>query len=252
MKKTLKIADRLRLLAAGLASLYLAATLLCGVCNWGSLVLGGLCGLLWGRALTARGRGPLWLGRCLKWLCRLGWGGALACCGAMVALTLGSTLPAGSNQPVVIVVPGAQVNGSAPSQMLQNRLDAALEVWKAHPGSCFVVSGGAAAGADYTEADVMAMYLYHRGVEAGDIFAEHTAANTEQNLRFSAELIRAEGLAGPVVLATDSFHQSRCRLWAARCGLEEVYAAPCRPCWGIAPVFWLREVCGLAAALVFC
>lgn len=250
MKKEPKTADKLRFWAAGLASLYLLATLLCGVRNWGSLVLGGLCGLLWGRALTARGRGPFWLGQCLKWLCRLGWGGALVCCGVMYALTLGSTLPAGSTEPVVIVVPGAQVNGNIPSQMLQNRLDAALEVWEAHPGSCFVVSGGAAAGADYTEADVMAMYLYHRGVEAEDIFAEHTAANTEQNLRFAAELIRAEGLAGPVVLATDSFHQSRCRLWAARCGLGEVYCAPCRPCRGIAPVFWLREVCGVAAALV--
>ncbi len=251
MNPACKKTDILRLLAAGLATAYLLATLAAGVRNLGSLVLAGLCLLLWGRWLTARGLGPHRLRRGIKWLCRLSWGLCLGCCAILYAATLANTLPANA-EPAVIVVPGAQINGSLPSQMLQNRLDAAFEVWQDHPGSLFVVTGGQAGDDPYTEADVMAMYLYHRGVDADDIYPEHNAANTQENFRFAAQIIRQNKLEGPVVVATDSFHQTRCRLWAGRCGLQEVYCAPCRPCWGIAPVFWLRELCGVAYTLLFC
>jgi len=149
-------------------------------------------------------------------------------------------------------VPGAQVNGSHPSLMLQNRLNRGLQLWQRHPGSVFVVTGGKAGGALYSEAEVMALYLQKNGVDPGDIYLEDKATDTEENFRFAAQIIEENGLEGPVVIATDAFHQTRCRLWAGRCGLQDVYSAICVPCWGIAPVFWLREVCGVAHFYVFC
>ena len=97
----------------------------------------------------------------------------------------------------------------------------------------------------------MALYLTQNGVDPEDIYLEDKATNTQENFRFAAEIIEENHLQGPVVIATDAFHQTRCRLWAARYGLT-AYSAICVPCWGIAPVFWLREVCGIAHFYVFC
>ncbi len=252
MSFSLKNADTRRLLAALLSSFTLLnPTLIYGIRNVGTLVLAGLTLLLWGRYFTAKGHGPLWLQGTCKWLCRLGWGFFLGCALLMYGLTLAKALPATAG-PAVIVVPGAQVNVDQPSLMLQNRLDRGLQLWEEHPGSVFVVTGGKGEGDPYTEAEVMALYLTQNGVDPDHIYLENQATNTQQNFELSAAIIRLERLPGPVVIATDAFHQTRCRLWAGRSGLNEVYSAVCFPCWGIAPVFWLREVCGIAHFFVFC
>ena len=252
MNFSLKNTHNRRLAAALLATVTLLnPTLLFGVYNLGTLVLAGLTLLLWVRYATAKGFGPRWLRQPAKWLCRLGWWGFLACAVLMYGFTLANALPADS-APCVIVVPGAQVNGDKPSLMLQNRLDRGLEVWQEHPESIFVVSGGKAEGAPYSEAEVMALYLTQNGVAPDDIYLEAEATNTEENFAFSAKIIKDEGLVYPVVIATDAFHQTRCRLWADHYGLPDTHAAVCTPCWGIAPVFWLREVCGVAHYFVFC
>jgi uncharacterized SAM-binding protein YcdF (DUF218 family) len=230
---------------------FVNATLFFGVRNVGTLVLAGLTMLLWGRYITAKGCGPRWLAACCRWLCPIGWAFFLGCCAIMYAITLSHALPAGAGA-AVIVVPGAQVNGDSPSLMLQNRLDRGLQLWQQHPGSVFVVTGGKAEGAPYSEAEVMALYLQNQGVAPESIYREDKAANTEENFRFAAQIIEENKLNGPVVISTDAFHQTRCRLWAQRFGLQQAYSAVCRPCWGIAPVFWLREVCGVAHFYVFC
>ena len=251
MSFSLKNAHTRRLLAALLASATLVnAGVFYGVRNVGTLVLVGLTALLWGRYLTAKGYGPHWLADACKWLCRIGWGFFLGCSIIMYALTWAKALPADSGA-AVIVVPGAQVNGSRPSLMLQNRLDRGLQLWRQHPGSVLVVTGGRTEGAPYSEAEVMALYLTQNGVDPEAIYLEDKATNTRENFRFAAEIIEENHLQGPVVIATDAFHQTRCRLWAARYGLN-AYSAICVPCWGIAPVFWLREVCGIAHFYVFC
>jgi len=251
MTFSLKNAHNRRLAAALLATFTLLnSTLLFGVYNLGTLVLAGLTLLLWVGYVTQKGYGSRWLRQGAKWLCRLGWSVFLVCAAVMYGLTLTNTLPADS-QSYVIVVPGAQVKGAQPSLMLQNRLDRGLQVWKEHPGSLFVVSGGKAEGAPFSEAEVMALYLTQNGVDPQDIFMEDQATNTEQNFAFSARIIKEEGLEYPVVIATDAFHQTRCRLWADRHGLKDSRSAICTPCWGIAPVFWLREVCSVAHYFVF-
>lgn len=238
--------------AAAVAATFtlLSTTLFFGVFHLGTAVLAGLTALLWLRLLTARGQGPLWLGKTAKWLCRLGWGAFLGCCLVMYALTL-AHLPPADTAPAVIVVPGAQLKGDRPGTMLQNRLDCGLQLWEQRPDSVFVVSGGKSRGEACSEAEVMALYLIQNGVDPEDIYREEQAANTEENFAFSAEIIEEKGLQGQVIIATDTFHQTRCRLWAVRSGLADPCSAPCRPSRGIAPVYWLREVCGMAFSLVF-
>lgn len=252
MSFSLKNSHDRRLCGALLATATLVnAALFYGVYNLGTLVLAGLGLLLWGRWFTEKGRGPRWLANGCKWLCRAGWSFFLGSCLLMYALTWARALPADA-QPAVIVVPGAQVNHDRPSLMLQNRLDRGLQLWRSHPGSVFVVTGGKDPGDSFSEAEVMTAYLVEQGVDPKDIYPETQASNTRENFYYSAQIIQKNQLEGPVVVATDAFHQTRCRLWAARSGLPKVYSAVCVPCWGIAPVFWLREVCGVAHFFVFC
>ena len=224
----------------------LNAALFHRIWNLGTAVLAGLTALLWLGLLCPAGRTQ----QALKRLCRLGWGFFLGCCAVMYAVTLAHPLPADAG-PAVIVVPGAQVKEDRPSLMLQNRLDRGLQLYEQHPGSVFVVSGGRAEGDPFSEAEVMARYLTQKGVDPDCIYPENQAASTEENFRYAAEMIAQNGLEGRVVIATDAFHQTRCRLWAARFGLEEACSAVCFPCWGIAPVYWLREVCGVAHFYLF-
>ncbi|MBR5559031.1 MAG: YdcF family protein [Oscillospiraceae bacterium] len=252
MTFSLKKADNRRLLAALLSTFTLLnPTLLYGIFNVGTLMLAGLTLLLWGRYITAKGRGPLWLQKSFLWICRIGWGFFLVCSVLMYLFTLAKALPASAGASV-IVVPGAQVIGDRPSLMLQNRLDRGLQLWKAHPNSVFVVCGGKSEGAPYSEAEVMTLYLTQNGVSPHDIYQEDQSVNTQQNFMFAAQIIKEKQLKGPVVIATDAFHQTRCRLWAGRYGLDDAYSAICFPSWGIAPVYWLREVCGIAHFYVFC
>jgi uncharacterized SAM-binding protein YcdF (DUF218 family) len=252
MNFSLKNAHNRRLAAAALATFTLLnPTLIFGVYNLGTLVLAGLTLLLWVHYFAQKGYGPRWLGPTAKWLCRLGWAVFLTGAAVMYGLTLVNTPPGGA-APCVIVVPGAQVKGENPSLMLQNRLDRGLEIWQEHPGSLFVVSGGKAEGAPLSEAEVMTLYLTQNWVAPEDIFVESKATSTRENFAFSAEIIEAKELKLPVVIATDAFHQTRCRLWASHYGLQDAASAICTPCWGIAPVFWLREVCGVAHYFVFC
>lgn len=252
MSFSLKNAHDRRLCGALLATAILAnAALFHGVYNLGTAVLSGLVLMLWGRYITAKGIGPLWLQKGFRLLCRLGWGFFLGCAALMYLLTLTKALPANAGASV-IVVPGAQVIGDRPSLMLQYRLDRGLQLWQDHPNSVFVVSGGKAEGAPYSEAEVMTLYLTQQGVDPDDIYPEPHATNTQENFMLSAQIIREQELEGPVVIATDAFHQTRCRLWAGRYGLTDVHSAICFPSWGIAPVYWLREVCGVAHFYVFC
>ena len=98
----------------------------------------------------------------------------------------------------------------------------------------------------------MTLYLTQNGVSPHDIYQEDQSVNTQQNFMFAAQIIKEKQLKGPVVIATDAFHQTRCRLWAGRYELDDAYSAICFPSWGIAPVYWLREVCGIAHFYVFC
>ena len=251
MKSILKGTGFQRIFAACLSTLaLLIPTVIWKIFNLGVLVLAVLTLLLWGRIITAAGHGPRWLGMACKWLCRIGWSFFLGCCVIMYIFTWANALPADAG-PCVIVVPGAQIVEDSPSIMLRNRLNRALELWQSHPGSAIVVTGGKTDVEQYSEAEVMALYLTRHGVDSSDIYLENQAANTQENFMLSAQLIRQNGLEGPVVIATDAFHQTRCRLWAKKVGFEKVYSAICFPSWSIAPVYWLREVCGVAHFYMF-
>jgi len=123
-----------------------------------------------------------------------------------------------------IFVPGAAVRpGRNPSDALQYRLEAALELYRAGRAPLLVVAGGGQG--DYAEAEVMAQWLLENGVPPGAIIKEATSRTTRENARNAAPMMRERGIRTALV-STQWFHVQRTRAALRQEGFE-TFAAPC-------------------------
>lgn len=140
-----------------------------------------------------------------------------------------------------VVVLGCQVSASGePTVMLRDRIDAAYDYLTAHPESRCVASGGQNDNEPISEAACIRNTLAARGIDPDRILLEDRSRSTEENLRFTAEIIRQQGLNPRVAIASDNFHQLRASVWARRCGLE-AESLGCASWWPLGPGYWARE-----------
>ena len=154
------------------------------------------------------------------------------------------------NSQTTVVVLGCQINGETPSLMLKRRLDAAYDYLSENSDVKVIVSGGQGSDEVTSEADVMRKYLLERGIEDSRIFMEDKSTSTEENLRFSKEIIDEEGLCGEITIVTDGFHQLRADILAKKQGIEARNISASTEKW-LLPTYWIREIYGVAYYLVF-
>ncbi|MBQ8181621.1 MAG: YdcF family protein [Ruminococcus sp.] len=148
------------------------------------------------------------------------------------------------NDKTTLVVLGCQVKNGKPSRMLKCRLDAAYEYLSEHDAVNVVVSGGQGNDELISEAQCMRDYLMEKGIAAERIFMEDKSENTEENLRFSLEIIERNGLCNDITIVTDGFHQLRAELIAKKLGAEpDNISASTR--WYLLPTYWVREWFGI-------
>ena len=81
------------------------------------------------------------------------------------------------------------------------------------------------------------------------ILLEDQSASTEENLAFSAALLREKGLSTDVAIASDNFHQLRAAIWAERSGLTP-YSDGCASPWFLTAGYWARETAALLYMVV--
>ncbi len=166
--------------------------------------------------------------------------------GAGLSVAMISALHNPPGDSATVIVLGCKIYGSQPSPMLQRRLNAALSYLREHPGTPVICSGGKGRKEQYSEARVMAQYLYENGVGEGQIYLEENSVNTAQNLQFSAKIIQEQGLPIQAAIATDGFHQLRSQRYAKINDLEGK-ALPSPTSWSITPCYWCREWIALLA-----
>jgi uncharacterized SAM-binding protein YcdF (DUF218 family) len=154
------------------------------------------------------------------------------------------------NSQTTVVVLGCQINGETPSRMLKRRLDAAYDYLSENSDVKVIVSGGQGSDEVTSEADVMRKYLLQRGVEDSRIYMENKSTSTEENLRFSKEIIEKEGLCEKITIVTDGFHQLRADILAKQQGIESCNISASTEKW-LLPTYWIREIYGVAYYLVF-
>ncbi len=144
------------------------------------------------------------------------------------------------NDRTTLVVLGCQVKNGKPSRMLKSRLDAAYDYLSENERVNVVVSGGQGDDELISEAQCMKDYLVERGISPERISMEDKSKNTEENIKFSLEIIKENDLCEEITIVTDGFHQFRAELIAKKLGVEpNNIPAPTR--WYLFPTYWVRE-----------
>ncbi|MBE6981520.1 MAG: YdcF family protein [Ruminococcaceae bacterium] len=152
-----------------------------------------------------------------------------------------------------VIVLGAGVNGTQPSVILRERLEATLTYLQENPETVCVVSGGQGAGEEITEAQCMFEYLTARGIAEERVWMEEKATTTVENLTYSLELIRSQGEKEPeqIGLVSSEFHLFRASRMAKDLGIEaELIPAKTR-IGTLRMNYYLREIPAVWYYLVF-
>lgn len=222
---------------------YFMAPLVMGILHIGMVYPAALLALA--AAMLLR---PRWFRRLPRWLRRAG----AAVVGAGAAVVLAVMVLMGiqaGHRPTegdcTVIVLGCQVSrDGSPTVMLDDRIDAAYRYLSEHPESRCVASGGQNDNEPISEASCIRNTLVARGIHPDRIYLEDRSRSTEENLTFSAELIRKEGLPTRVAIASDNFHQLRAAVWARRGGLDP-WSIGCVTWWPLSPGYWAREAAAI-------
>ena len=170
-----------------------------------------------------------------------------AACFLIAAVETIGMVRAASNRPpknTTAVVLGCSVKGENPSRILKERLDAAYVYLMENTGAYCVLSGGQGEDELISEAECMYRYLTAAGIDGDRLILEDASGNTEENLRFSGELLAERGLDGDITIITSEFHAYRAQKTAERLGMNS-YSTPSRTFFLYLPTYYVRELYGI-------
>lgn len=115
-----------------------------------------------------------------------------------------------------IIVPGAQIYANqSPSPMLQDRLDGAVQLYRAGFSDRILVSGDHRED-NYNEPLVMYRYLLDQGIPDEAIFMDHYGLDTYDTLYRARHVFQID----TAIIATQRFHLQRALYIAQGLGLE--------------------------------
>ena len=143
-----------------------------------------------------------------------------------------------------LLVLGTVVEGTDPSSMLSDRIQAAYSYLTAHPNVICIVSGGKADAVNLSEAECMYNELVEMGIDPTRILMEDRATSTVEYFQFSLALIEEETGARPEKLGvlSSEFHLFRARMFAREEGITPI-AIPAKTSDSAGFVqYFLREI----------
>ncbi len=150
-----------------------------------------------------------------------------------------------------IIVLGAGVNGSVPSLSMVNRMTPTIEYLQSHPDCIAILTGGQGEGENLSEAQAMFDYLTARGISTERLIMEDKATSTEENLKFSFEIIGPELESSTIAVVSSEYHLHRAKTMAKLLGVE-VYGIPGRTSYPVLMInYFIREAFGMVHLKVF-
>ena len=150
-----------------------------------------------------------------------------------------------------ISVLGAGVNGSVPSLSMVNRMTPTIEYLEAHPDGLAILTGGQGSGEDLSEAQAMYDYLTARGVDPQRLIMEDKATSTEENLKFSFEIIGDELENSTIGVVSSEYHLHRAKTMGKMLGVE-LYGIPGRTSYPVLMInYFIREAFGMVHLYVY-
>lgn len=194
----------------------------------------------------------LWKNHCWKWLL----GGCAVVFMIIVVLAVvetGCIVRANMKKPAenaTAVVLGCKVYGERASLSLVERLEAAYDYLVENPDAACVVSGGQGDGENISEAECMYRWLVAKGIEKERIYKEEASTSTDENIAFSKEVIRENGLDERIAIITSEYHSYRAGIIAKENGVAFGTASGKTAIW-LLPTFYVRELYAILAEWIF-
>ena len=149
-----------------------------------------------------------------------------------------------------VVLLGCQVRGRTPSHALKMRIDAAFRYLEDNPGAKAVLSGGKGSNEDISEAECMYECLTDMGISSDRLYIEDRSTTTNENIRFSKNIIEENGLDPRMAIVTDWYHEYRASMIADRQGIKSGAVSADVPMYLTAHLV-TREIFALANEFIF-
>jgi uncharacterized SAM-binding protein YcdF (DUF218 family) len=124
-----------------------------------------------------------------------------------------------------MIVLGARVKDSGPSQALECRINAAVSYLRKNENTIVIASGGKGSNEKISEAESIKQELIKKGIPSSQIFLEDQSTSTYENIRNSKKLIPPSAKKGIVV--SNDFHIYRSLQIAKDQGLN-LYGLPAK------------------------
>lgn len=118
----------------------------------------------------------------------------------------------------VVVLGAGLLGGKQVSPLLAARIKRGVEIMNKNPNAKLILSGGQGPNEEISEAVAMANYAKNElGVSEADMILEKKSKTTNENIRFSHQLMKANA---KFCLVTNSYHVYRALVLAKRQGLK--------------------------------
>lgn len=154
-----------------------------------------------------------------------------------------------------ILVLGAGLNDTIPTEILRGRLNAAIECIEKNDSAYIVVSGGQGEDENLPEAHAMSKYLQDKGVDKEKIIIEDESRNTNQNFKFSKEKIKEHSNKSleeiNVKIVTTDFHAFRSSILGKRNGYVNFDNYSGSTVWYLIPISYTREAFAIVKSVLF-
>lgn len=176
---------------------------------------------------------------------------SILCVGILIYIVTGALIldaaQGDDGQPDYIVVLGAGLHGSQPSQILTDRINTAYRYLTDHPDVICIASGGQGADEEISEAQCIFDQLTAMGIDESRIWLEDKSTSTWENFRFTMDLIRRKTGTAPEQLGvlSNDFHLFRAKLFARRSGVDPIGIPAPTSRFSLRVNYYLREVAGV-------
>lgn len=148
-----------------------------------------------------------------------------------------------------VVVLGAGIRGSIPTNPLRQRIQKAYEYMSENESTILIASGGQGPDEDLSEALCIKQMLVDKGIAADRIILEDKSTSTVENLKNSFEIINDKEAS--VGIITSGFHEYRANLIAKNVGFCNVSSIPAITLFPLGIHFSVREFFGVFEYLVY-
>ena len=161
-----------------------------------------------------------------------------------------------SDSDYILVLGAGLTDGYNPSATLRDRLNAAIDcIDKYGNTGVIVVSGGQGSDEMISEAEAMKKYLIDNGISEGRILVENKSRNTNENFKFSKEIIEDDSNMNigevNVKIVTTDFHAFRSRFLAEKNDYIKTTNYSAETIWYLIPIYYVREALALVKSLIF-